>query len=58
MTPSLLWSIKFSRSNNSTRVEQPKKFVYQEPDGTDHTKVFSRFACGRQRRLLVKSQAN
>jgi len=38
--------------------EEPKKCSYRESDATNHAKVFSHFACGRQRRMLLKSHAD
>ncbi len=42
----------------TTSTEEPKKSAYQESDGTDHAKVLSYFACERQRRMLLKAQAD
>jgi len=42
----------------TTNAEEPKKSAYQESDGTDHAKVISHFVCGRQRRMLLKAQAD
>ena len=42
----------------TTSTEEPKKYVYQKSDSIDRAKVLSHFACGRQRRMLLKSQAD
>src|SRR6266852_854848 len=41
-----------------TSAEEPKKCAHQESDGTYHAKVLSHFACGRQRRMLLKADAD
>jgi len=42
----------------TTRAEEPKKCAHQESDSTYHAKVLSHFACGRQRRMLLKAKAD
>ncbi len=36
---------------------RPKKCAYQASDGAYHVNLLSHFACGRQRPMLLKSQA-
>jgi hypothetical protein len=38
--------------------EEPKKRAYQKSDAADQPKVLSHFACGGQRRIFLKSQAD
>jgi hypothetical protein len=38
-----------------TSTEEPKKCAYQKSDGAYHAKALSHFACGRRRRMLLKS---
>jgi hypothetical protein len=42
----------------TTSTEELDKCAYQESDGTYHARVLSHFACGRQHRMLLKSQTN
>ena len=42
----------------TTRAEEAKNRTYQESDGLYHEKVLAHFACGRQRCILLKSQAD
>ena len=46
------------RKDPATSTEEPKKCAYQESDGTYHAKVVSHIACGWQRRMPLKSQAD
>ena len=41
----------------ATSAEKPKDRIYQEHERVCHARVLSHFACGRQRRMLLKSQA-
>ena len=41
-----------------TSAEDSKDRTYQESDGVYHARVLSHFHCGRQRSILLKSQAD
>ena len=42
----------------ATSAEESKNCTNQESNGVNHSRVLSHFACGRQRSILLKSQAD
>ena len=43
---------------SATSTDKPKNRTCQESDGTYHARVLAYFPCGRQCRILLKSQAD
>ncbi len=46
------------KKESATSTDKPKNRTCQESDGTYHARVLAHFPCGRQCRILLKSQAD
>jgi hypothetical protein len=54
----LLTTAQVFEKESATSADKPKNPTCQEPDGTYHARVLAHFPCGRQCRILLKSQAD
>jgi hypothetical protein len=54
----LLAKSQVFKKESTTSAEESRDRTYQESDGVYHARVLSHFACGRQRCILLKSQAD